>query len=84
MFMTPHLDSHSTTDPKPEIVSAVKTGNRISRHGRNVRDIMHVHMGRKADILGKNDLTIKKSVPCPILHNLSLLSYRLPTHQKKR
>jgi len=21
--MTPHLDSHSTTDPKPEILSAV-------------------------------------------------------------
>ena len=23
MFTTPHLDSHSTTDPKPEILSAV-------------------------------------------------------------
>ena len=23
MFMTPHLDNHSTTDPKPEILSAV-------------------------------------------------------------
>ena len=49
MFTTPHLDSHSTTDPKPEIQSAVLTGNRISRDRRNVRGIMHVHMCRKDD-----------------------------------
>ena len=24
MYMTPHLDSYSTTDPQPEILSAVK------------------------------------------------------------
>ena len=52
-FMTPHLDSHSTTDPKPEILSAVLTGNRISRDGRNVRGIMHVHMCRKDDIFSQ-------------------------------
>ena len=50
MFTTPHLDSHSTTDPKPEILSAVQTGNRISRDGRNVRGIMHVRMCKKDDI----------------------------------
>ena len=50
MFSTPHLDSHSTTDPKPEILSAVQTGNRISRDGRNVRGIMHVRMCKKDDI----------------------------------
>ena len=50
MFSTPHLDSHSTTDPKPEILSAVQTGNRISRDGRNVRGIMHVRMLKKDDI----------------------------------
>ena len=44
MFMTPHLDSHSTTDPKPEILSAVQTGNGISRDEKNVRGITHVHM----------------------------------------
>ena len=27
MFMTPHFDSHNTTDLKPEILSAVSTGN---------------------------------------------------------
>ena len=43
--MTPHLDSHSTTDPKAVILSAVLTGNRISRDGRNVRGNMHMHQG---------------------------------------
>ena len=31
--MTPHLDSPSTTDPKPEMPSAVLTGNRIPHDG---------------------------------------------------
>ena len=56
MFTTPHLDSHSTTDPKPEILSAVLTGNRISHDGRNVRGIMHVHVYRKDDIFRKRRL----------------------------
>ena len=50
MFTTHYLDSHSTTDPKPEILSAVLTGNRISHDQRNVRGIMHVHVCRKYDI----------------------------------
>ena len=41
MFMTPHLDSYSKTDPKPEILSAVKTRKRISHDGRNVCGITH-------------------------------------------
>ena len=48
--MTPFLDSHSKTDPKPEILSAVLTGNRIPHDGRNVRGIMHVRMCKKDDI----------------------------------
>ena len=50
MLTTPHIDSHSTTDPKREIQSAVLTENRISRDGRNVRGIMHVRMCKKDDI----------------------------------
>ena len=49
MFTTPHIDSHSTTDPKPEILSAVLTGNKISHDQRNVRGIMYVHVCRKDD-----------------------------------
>ena len=36
MFMTPHLDSYCTTDPKPKILLAAKTGKRNSCDGRNV------------------------------------------------
>ena len=56
MFTTPYLDSHSTTDPKPEILSAVLTGNRIPHDGRNVRGIMHVHVCRKDDIFRQRRL----------------------------
>ena len=55
MFMTPHLDSHSTTDPKPEILSAVYTGNRI-----NVMEEMYAALcmctsAEKTTFLGKDD-----------------------------
>ena len=56
MFTTPYLDSHSTTDPKPEILPAVLTGNRIPHDGRNVRGIMHVHVCRKDDIFRQRRL----------------------------
>ena len=56
MFTTHYLDSHSTTDPKPEILSAVLTGNRIPHDGRNVRGIMHVHVCRKDDIFRQRRL----------------------------
>ena len=56
MFTTLQLDSHSTTDPKPEILSAVLTGNRIPHDGRNVRGIMHVHVCRKDDIFRQRRL----------------------------
>ena len=56
MFTTPHLDSHSTTDPKPEILSAVLTGNRIPLDGRNVSGIMHVPVCRKDDIFKQRRL----------------------------
>ena len=55
-FTTLQLDSHSTTDPKPEILSAVLTGNRISGDGRNVCGIMHVHVCRKDDIFRQRRL----------------------------
>ena len=78
MFPTPHLDSHSTTDPKPEILSAVLTGNRISPDGRKVRGIMLVHMCRKDDIFRQRRINHSevgggialKRVPSSSLHNL--------------
>ena len=53
--MTPHLDSHSTIDLKPEILSAVLTGTRTSRDERNVRSMTHLHMCRKDNFLVKDD-----------------------------
>ena len=44
LLMTPNLDRHSTTDPKPEML----------RDERNVCGIEHAHMFRKNDFL-KND-----------------------------
>ena len=38
---------HSTTNPKPEMLSAVSTGKRIQRDERNVCGIDHAHMFRK-------------------------------------
>ena len=53
--MTPHLDRHSTTDPKPEMISVVLTGNTIQHDERNVCDIEHKHMFRKDDFLEKEN-----------------------------
>ena len=60
--MTPHLDRHSTTDPKPEMISAVSSGNRIQHDERNVCGIEHAYMFRKDDVLGKNRSPIKPLV----------------------
>ena len=57
MLMTAHLDSYSTTDLKPEILSAVLTGKKNSRDGRNVRGITHVHVCRKDDIFRQRRLS---------------------------
>ena len=47
--MTPPLDSHSTTEPKPEMLSSVSTGNRNLMSWKNVFGIVHAHMYRKDD-----------------------------------
>ena len=54
---TPHLESNSTTDPKPEILSAVYTGKIIICDGRNVHGIAHVHVCRKDDIFRQRRLS---------------------------
>ena len=48
--MTSHLDSHKTTDIKPEMLSGVQTGNG-SPHGKyNIRGIHHARTKRKDNI----------------------------------
>ena len=72
MFTTTHLDSHSTTGPKPEILSAVSAGKRISCDGRNVRGIKHAHVCRKDEISRQRRLSIHH-VP-PLKNNVKRLS----------
>ena len=40
--MTSHLNSHKTTDIKPEMLSGVQTGNGTPHDKYNVRGIAHV------------------------------------------
>ena len=40
-FMTSHLDSHRTTDIKPEMLSGVQTGNGTPHDKYNICSIAH-------------------------------------------
>ena len=48
--MTSHLDSHTTNDVKPEMLSGVQTENRIPHDEYDLRGIAHVRAFRKDDI----------------------------------
>ena len=48
--MTSHLDSHRTTDFKPEMLSGVQTGNGTPHDKYNLHGIAHVRTNRKDDI----------------------------------
>ena len=49
-LMTSHLDSCTTTDIKPDMLSGVQTGNGIPHDRYNIRGIAHVRTNRKDDI----------------------------------
>ena len=55
-LMTSHLDSHTTTDVKPDMLSGVQTGNGIPHDRYNIRGIAHVHTNRKDDIFKQRQL----------------------------
>ena len=48
--MTSQLDSHTTTDVKPERLSGVQTGNGTQQDKYNIHDIAHARTNRKDDI----------------------------------
>ena len=48
--MTSHLDSHKTTDIKPEMLSGVQTRNGTPYHKHDIRGIAYVRTNRKDDI----------------------------------
>ena len=49
-LMTSHLNSHGTTDIKPEMLSGVQTGNGTPHDKYNIRRIAHVCKSRKDDM----------------------------------
>ena len=46
-FMTSHLDSHGTTDIKPEMLSGVQTRNGTPHDKYNIHCIAHARTNRK-------------------------------------
>ena len=48
--MTSHLDSHRTTDIKPEMLSGVQTGNGTSHDKYDIRGIAHARTNRKDNL----------------------------------
>ena len=48
--MTSYLNSHGTTDIKPEMLTGVQTGNGTPHDKYNTRGIAHVRKNRKDDI----------------------------------
>ena len=48
--MTSHLDSHGTTDIKPEMLSGVRTRNSTPHDKYNAYGIAHARINRKDDI----------------------------------
>ena len=48
--MTSHLNSHRTTDIKPEMLSGVQIGNGTPHDKYNIRGIAHAQTNRKDDI----------------------------------
>ena len=59
--MTSHLDSHTTTDVKPDMLSCVQTGNGIPPDRYNIRGIAHGHTNRKYNIFMQRRLYIEET-----------------------
>ena len=54
---TSHLDSHTTNDVKPEMLSGVQTRNRIPHDEYNIRGIAYAY--REDNIKIEDDLKVK-------------------------
>ena len=59
--MTSHLDSHTTTDVKLEMIPGVLTGNGIPHDKYNVRGMAHVRTNRKDNIFMQRRLYIEEA-----------------------
>ena len=59
--MTSHLDSHTTTDVKPDMLSGVQTGSGIPHDRYNIRGIAHARTNKKDDIFMQRRLDIDEA-----------------------
>ena len=59
--MTSHLNSHRTTDIKPEMLSGVQTGNGTPHDKYNIRSIAHSRTNRKDDFFMQRQLYIDEA-----------------------
>ena len=59
--MTSHLNSHRTTDIKPEMLSGVQTGNVTPHYKYNIRGIAHARTNRKDNIFMQRRLYIDEA-----------------------
>ena len=59
--MTSHLDSHKTTDIKPEMLLGVQTGNGTPHGKYNIRGIAHECTNRKDNIFMQIQLYIDEA-----------------------
>ena len=60
-LMTSHLDSHTTTDAKLDMLSGVQTGNGIPHDRYNLRGIAHARTNKKDDIFMQRWLYIDEA-----------------------
>ena len=56
LLLTSFLDSHTTTDFKPEMLTGLQTENRIPHDEYNIRVITHLHLYRKDNIFVQTGL----------------------------
>ena len=56
-----HLDSHRTTDIKPEMLSGVQTGNGTPHDKYNIRGNAHARLHRKDDIFMQRRMYIDEA-----------------------
>ena len=61
LLMTSHLEGHTTTDVKLDMLSGVQTGNGIPHDRYNIRGIAHARTNRKDDIFMQRRLYIDEA-----------------------
>ena len=59
--MTSHLDIHTTTDVKLEMIPGIQTGNGIPHVKCNLRGIAHAHRNKKDNIFMQRRLYIDEA-----------------------